>query len=201
MTPVKPTIILIPGAWHTPDGYAPLSKLLESSGYRTIPVSLPSVGASPPLDDFQPDVTTVRDVVTSCVDAGSDVILFMHSYASMPGCEGIKGLTKSDRDRKGKAGGVIHLIFCSAFVLPEGVSPLDTHNGEPWPWFVISQDGKVVTPAPGTPEQLFYNDLSPETVAKLVSELKPQSYSSFSSKLTYAAYREVASTYFYNEKI
>ncbi|KAG8961886.1 hypothetical protein FRC00_010930, partial [Tulasnella sp. 408] len=163
MTSSKPTIILIPGAWHTPDGFAALSKFLESSGYHTIPVSLPSVGASPPLDDFRPDVAAIRDVVTSQVDAGQDVILFMHSYASLPGCEAIKGLTKSDREREGKAGGVTHLIFCSAFVLPEGVSPLDTRNGEPWPWFVLSEDDKIVTPAPGIPEQLFYNDLPPQT--------------------------------------
>ncbi|KAG8963888.1 hypothetical protein FRC00_004583, partial [Tulasnella sp. 408] len=163
MTSSKPTIILIPGAWHTPDGFAALSNFLESSGYQTIPVSLPSVGASPPLDDFQPDVAAIRDVVTSQVEAGQDVILFMHSYASLPGCEAIKGLTKSDREREDKAGGVTHLIFCSAFVLPEGVSPLDTRNGEPWPWFVLSEGDKIVTPAPGIPEQLFYNDLPPET--------------------------------------
>ncbi|KAG9046973.1 hypothetical protein FS837_003263 [Tulasnella sp. UAMH 9824] len=200
MASSKPTIILIPGAWHTPDGFVALSKFLESAGYHTIPVSLPSVGASPPLDDFQPDVAAIRDVVTSCVDAGQDVILFMHSYASLPGCEAIKGLTKSDREREGKAGGVKHLIFCSAFVLPEGVSPLDTRNGEPWPWFVLSDDSKIVTPAPGIPEQLFYNDLPPDTVSKLVEELKPQSYCIFSSSITYAAYREVPSTYFYNER-
>ncbi|KAG9010760.1 hypothetical protein FRB90_007659, partial [Tulasnella sp. 427] len=176
----NPTIILIPGAWHSPKGFSTLSEQLEAAGYHTIALSLPSVGASPPLKDFQPDVTAIREAVQSCVDSEQDVILFMHSYASLPGCEAIKGLTKSDIQRSGKRGGVVHLIFCSAFVLPEGISPLDTRNGEPWPWFVISPDGKVVTPSPGIPEKLFYNDLPPELVSKLVGELLPQSYCVFS---------------------
>ncbi|KAG8961039.1 hypothetical protein FRC05_006401 [Tulasnella sp. 425] len=53
-------------------------------GYKTISASFPSVGASAPLNDFQPDVAVVRTAIVSSVDAGSEVVLFVHGYGGFP---------------------------------------------------------------------------------------------------------------------
>lgn len=48
---------------------------------------------------------------------------------------------------------------------------------------------------PEDAKDLFYQDLDDETVAELVKDLQPQSFSSFWSRTTYAARRYMPTTY------
>ncbi|KAG9010756.1 hypothetical protein FRB90_007655 [Tulasnella sp. 427] len=197
MSPSKPTIILIPGAWHEPEVFEPITIILHSFGYKTIGVKLPSVGASPPLNDFEPDVAAVRKAILSCVEAGSEVVLFAHSYGSVPTSEAVKDLTKADLEAQGKPGGVIHLILCTAFLIPEGVPSIDPVQG-PFPTFEVYEDGTLIRPK--DPIAIFYNDLPRETAERLAAGLKQQSYKVFASKLTYAAWKHVPTTFQYTER-
>lgn len=45
------------------------------------------------------------------------------------------------------------------------------------------------------PESIFYNDMSPEDAADVKRHLKQHSNQVFSSKLTYAAYRDIPTEY------
>lgn len=194
----KPTVIFVPGAWHGPEAFSQVSSILENAGYHTVSIALASVNASQPLTGFEPDVDRIRAAVQQTCDAGQDVILFMHSYGSIPAFESIKGLTKAARQQAGKQGGVTRLFFCCAFVLPEGGSLIGALGGKPLPWFIVEDDEMVVHAS--TPEKIFYNDLDEKTAAKWVSALKPFSYKTFSSKVTYAGWRDVPSTYLFCEK-
>lgn len=157
-------------------------------------VDLKSVGGEP-IPGFQPDVEAVRSTIESACDADQDVILFLHSYAGIVGSEAVKNLDKASRRKEGKSGGVVHLIYCCAFVLPEGAHLMAPSNDTDPPW-VNTEDNKMVVHAM-TPERIFYNDLDEAAQQKWAAQLKPFSYKCFYSKLTYAGWRDIPSTYFY----
>lgn len=161
-------------------------------------MDLASYGAEPPLKDFQPDVGMIRRMIEEVVDNGQDVVLFMHSYAGVVGCEACKGLDKQSRQEQGQSGGVIRLFFCAAFLAPEGASLLDMLNGKPLPWFNISDDQMTVNPA--NPEGTFYNDVDPVIVRETKTTLKSHSYQTFYSKLTYPAWRDIPVTFLFCKK-
>lgn len=204
MSQTKPTIVLVPGAWHTPQVFASFTPHLSAAGYKTVTVRLPSVGGPSPVDDLQPDANAVRDAVTSCVEKGEDVILFMHSYGAVPACQGIKGLIKPAESSAddGQKGGVTQLVFCCAFVLPAGLAVLDPRQGQPETWFQLNEDATVVNPA--SPIEIFYNDLSPEIAQDLAATcVKTHSYKTFLTKPEYAAWQDEANlpcTYIFTEK-
>ena len=110
----KPTLVFVPGAWHSPEGFGQVISLLEKDGYKSVGVSLASVGAEPPLKDMSADVKAIAKVIASEVDQEHDVIVTFHSYGSVPGCDAIKGFTKADQKAKGKKGGVVKLLFICA---------------------------------------------------------------------------------------
>jgi pimeloyl-ACP methyl ester carboxylesterase len=64
----KPTIILIPGAWQTTEGFGPLKSFLEKAGYPTKAVDLPSSGAHPGHSNFNQDVAVIRKVVLDLIN-------------------------------------------------------------------------------------------------------------------------------------
>lgn len=197
MSQTKPSIVFVPGGWHEPHVFDPVISILQSKGYKTLAVSLPSIGTSPPVDDLQPDVSAIREAIVSCTDAGSEVVVFAHSYGGFPSSEAIKGLTKSDLQSQGKSGGVVHYVLCAAFIILEGVSPLDPETG-PSPQYELLDDGKMIMPI--DPITLFYNDLPRETAERYAARLKKQSYKVFTTKATYGAWRHVPTTYLYTEK-
>jgi len=192
----KPVIVFVPGAWHPPACFEPVTERLEAAGYQTKGVNLASVGAPVPLQDFQPDVEAIQLAMKPFIDEGKDVLLVVHSYGGVVGNEAVRGLDKASREKVGKKGGVSHIYFCCAFALPEGVSLMDALQGKPLPWFQISEDGQTVTPA--TPVETFYNDV--QNAEQYPEILKPHSYRTFFSKVTYPAWQHVPSTYLLCEK-
>lgn len=114
------TFVFVPGAWHPASAIDPVAKPLSAAGYAVRGVDLPSVGAEPPLDGFGPDVDAISKVIAEEADKGQDVVLFMHSYGGVVGTEACRGLGKKDREAAGKKGGVIRLIYCTAFMVGEG---------------------------------------------------------------------------------
>lgn len=136
----KPTLILVPGSWHVPEHFEPMTKLLETHGYHVVGARLPSNRQTPPwgqtcLDDA---AAVAARILTEC-DAGNDIVLVMHSYGGVPGSSAAKGLLKKDREAHGLKGGIIGLIYIAALVLDEGtkiwdlLEPFaDRTTGAPW---------------------------------------------------------------------
>ncbi|KAF5014729.1 hypothetical protein F66182_14193 [Fusarium sp. NRRL 66182] len=191
-------IFFVHGAWHGPGAFEALRGKLESSGYSTQCFENPSAGQEP-VSGFEADVDAIRHKIRKIVDEGKDVIVFMHSYGSVPGSDACKGLDKATRQSKGEKGGVTGLIFCCSFVMPEETTDtavLDKLGDQPLPWFDITKDGLTVWPATGEAEKLFFNDLETSEADRWVKAMRPHSYKTFSSKTTYAAYKKIPSTYF-----
>jgi pimeloyl-ACP methyl ester carboxylesterase len=207
----KPTIVCVPGAWHSPDIYARVLDILNEYGYPTIGLPLPSVGAVPPNMSFDEDVNGIRNCLTKLVvEEEKDVVLVMHSYTGMPGAEAPAGLGKKERQAANLKGGVIRLVFIMAFAMPEGFQP--TAGGVQFPEWMkadmevsecldlgwqlsnTAQNGIVTVPLEDA-KKIFYNDISPEEGDAWASKLAHQSIGVYTSTTSYAAWRHIPSTY------
>lgn len=127
----KPTFIFVPGNFLPPSYYANITKLLETHGFQTRLVTLPSTGSKSPLSSNEPDIDAIQQTIRQLSDSGKEIIVVAHSYGCIPTCEAVKGFA-----------GVARLILIAAWLLREGESPPDIigrHNIEaPWVRFEVS---------------------------------------------------------------
>ncbi|KIM93439.1 hypothetical protein OIDMADRAFT_149723 [Oidiodendron maius Zn] len=106
----KPTIVMVPDAWHEPTIYSGVVQSLSNFAYPTVSLALPLVGAVPPHEDFSGDVAAIRDCLTKLVLDNKEVVLVVHSYSGIPGGEATKELGKRARGKGLK--GRRHQIRC-----------------------------------------------------------------------------------------
>jgi pimeloyl-ACP methyl ester carboxylesterase len=128
----NPTIVFVPGAWHTSAAFQPVISLLKSHSYPSIGLHLPSVGGSPVVTSMDPDKALIRSTVSELVDAGKEVVVVSHSYGGAPASSALEGLSITERTKAGKKGGVIAMAMISTFLLDVGRSLLN--GGEPASW-------------------------------------------------------------------
>lgn len=112
----KPTIVLVPGAYHGPAAFDPILPLLHAAGYTTTAVSLPSVGVSPGHSDFKADVDAVRATVGGLTQLGRETVLVSHSYGAVVTSEAARGLSRTERRDQGLSGGVVELVYVAAII-------------------------------------------------------------------------------------
>jgi hypothetical protein len=128
----KPTIVFVPGAWHTSAGFKKVIDILTTHNYESIGLHIPSVGGNPVVKSMDPDKALIRSTVTKIVEGDKDVIMVSHSYGGVPTKSSLEGLSKIEREKEGKKGGVVAHCMISAILLDEGES---VHNGrDPAPW-------------------------------------------------------------------
>jgi hypothetical protein len=116
----KPTLVFVPGAWHPPSCYDIIINILSSAPYfySCVAITTPTVGAEPPTLTLQHDVDAIRAVTARLADDGKEILLAMHSYGGLPGSQSCEGLAKSELERQGKKGGLIALVYITAFIVP-----------------------------------------------------------------------------------
>ncbi len=137
----KPTIIFAPGAWYPPTIFDTITKKLNEHGYTCHTIAFPSIQQATTVQDLQPDIAAVRAVVEPDVDAGKEVIIVSHSWSGLPVNSALDGLERSDREKEGKEGGVVKLVFISAFIPQVGESLISAFGGTPPPWYVLNVSG------------------------------------------------------------
>ncbi|UKZ76616.1 hypothetical protein TrVFT333_004323 [Trichoderma virens FT-333] len=76
-SPLKPHILLIPGAWHPGSTLDTFVRSLEAAGFSAEAVSLRSVGTAG--ISVQDDEAQVKAVLTPLVDEGRNVLIVAHS--------------------------------------------------------------------------------------------------------------------------
>jgi pimeloyl-ACP methyl ester carboxylesterase len=118
--PAKPTIIIIPGSFCPIYPYAPIISELEAHGYPVHGIELETVGRREKAPSMYDDAAAVASLVSQLADEGKDVVLVPHSYGGIVACEASKGLAKSVREKEGKAGGIVRIVFVTAVVPSEG---------------------------------------------------------------------------------
>jgi len=132
----KPTFVLVPGAWHSPDTFDGVISGLETHGYSSVKVTLSSVGGNPPTYDFKEDVDAILAAVTKLAEQEKNVIVVAHSYSGQPVGEIPKELLKKERGLKGLKGGVIRLVFIMAFLVPGGFAAAPRGDISSMYWFM-----------------------------------------------------------------
>lgn len=108
--------------------------------------------------------------------------------------QAVEGLSKAARQQQGKPGGVVHLIYLAAFVLPAG-APFSTLNGLLPNTTIFHADGSCEAK---DPEHFLYGDLSPQEQAHWARQLKPKASAAFlGSGPSYAGWLDVPSSYLF----
>jgi hypothetical protein len=108
-----------------------LQSMLRTEGFSIIAGTNPSDGATSfaPGQSFYDDAAFWREKILSIIDNEQDVVLLMHSVAGPLGIEAAKGLTKADREKSGKKGGVAHLIFLAGYLPNKGDHVFSFYDG------------------------------------------------------------------------
>lgn len=132
----KPIFVLVPGAWHTPDAFKPLTDLLHSRGYETKSVSLATVSSS--LSDRKStdaDGTAIEAAVNEELAEGRDVVVVCHSYGGIATGEGLQKFQSNNHSGGGK---IKRIVYMCAFALPEGVSLFNAIGNQDMDWFKLN---------------------------------------------------------------
>jgi len=188
----KPIFVIVPGAWHLPQSFEAVIKILNSEDYETKGVTLVS-GSDSSIQSFDPDVREVEKVVEEVLEDGRDVILVMHSYGGVVGSEATKKFLDKAAASSSGTTRIVGMVWVTAFVLPAGTSVMDALGGKDLPWFMV--DGNTVNPR--DPKNVFYNDMNANEAEKFAQKLTPHAYRTFSSKVSFEpwSHPDVSTTY------
>jgi hypothetical protein len=169
----KPTIVLLPGAWHSPAHYNKLRKELEKHGYESEAVALATVDPKdPPNTDADSDVKVISAAINKVLDAGKDVVLVTHSYSGLPGQSAAYSFITDKQDGPR----LVAIAMMCSFIYPPHMSLLGPLGNKPLPIHDVSSDENLVSVGGPGPDHLFYNDVSPEEAAHSKSLLKAHSW-------------------------
>ncbi|KKA16592.1 hypothetical protein T310_9791, partial [Rasamsonia emersonii CBS 393.64] len=130
----RPVFVFVPGAWHLPEAFDAIRGLMAQRGLETEAVTLTSVGAEPPTKGLHSDIAHVHSVLQRLADEGRQIVVIVHSYGGLVGAGAVEGLEYARRAQNGQKGGVIMLVYMTAFVVPKGKSLKDMLGGQWLPW-------------------------------------------------------------------
>ncbi|KAK8104899.1 hypothetical protein PG999_008258 [Apiospora kogelbergensis] len=171
---VKPDILLVPGAWHTPAAFDLVRDQLTRRGFQSTAVPL--------LTGVPEDAAAIRAELEKLVDAGKEVMVISHSYGGVPAAAAVEGLNLKDRAAQGQKGGVLMVVHMTSFAAKVGTSLMDSLGGNPLPWFNIT--GDILTPI--NPVKVFYADVEPKLAEKSAEAILPSSLRAMTDKGTFA---------------
>lgn len=183
MTDMPPTIVFTPGAWHGTWAFDTVRDDLSAMGYDTKAVQLPSVGATNPSVGLAEDVAALAAEVEALADTGRDVVMVLHSYGGLVGSNAVRNLDPKTRAAAGKPGGVVMLLYMTAFAIPPNTSLLDALGGT-CPSWVQPLDGGFMWP--DDIMDIFYYDVPPDLAARALDSLAHEPSRIFSDKSAFA---------------
>ncbi|KAL9107411.1 MAG: hypothetical protein Q9227_007695 [Pyrenula ochraceoflavens] len=194
----RPTIILVPGAWHSPKSFHKVTSGLVAHGYPVIGVSLASIGGNPPITSIEPDLECVRTAVNTEVTKGSEVIVATHSYGGIVGSTALSGLLKPDRIKTNQPGGVVAIAMIASMALVENEVLND--QLDPKLKSIMADDG-TCTMEKDAAIYHFYNGVEQSEAEYWESTLEPHAAVTFNSPLpNRPAWRDVPVHYLVCEK-
>ncbi|KAL9614955.1 MAG: hypothetical protein Q9167_000597 [Letrouitia subvulpina] len=184
----KPVCVIVPGAWHPESAYADLVNHLNDNEYPVVTARLPSFNTdNPSASTCAADGDALKQVLLSLIEEDKDIFVLNHSYGGLPGGAAAHGLSKVALQRQGKKGGVLGLVYMSAFVVPEGLSLVEYLGGQHPPY--LQKHQACLCTIAGARDTLF-NDIEPAKAAKLESSLLHHAILAFESPAPAPAWAE-----------
>ncbi|CAG8958219.1 hypothetical protein HYFRA_00000573 [Hymenoscyphus fraxineus] len=186
----KPTIVMFVGAFHQKEHLKLLLPLLENQGYKFISETLETVDKR---NNTRTDDIAQKDrIFTPLFKEDKDVVLVVHSYAGIPGSAAIKGLSKAESASNGLLGGIIGVVYESAFIPQESLSLLDMIVKRFADW--QTEDKKAGLLRVPEPIPVFYNGVPDELAQWAASIVEPHSLMSVTDKLGPIGYQDTGYT-------
>lgn len=187
-----PTLVLVPGSWHTPAVWDKVIEHLSAQDFKCVPVSLPSC-SSDPSATFSDDTQAVRRAIIGEREAGRDVVLVVWSYGGQVGNSAIKGFTTPDSVGHGRVLGVA--LIASGFPMT-GVGFLEATGGVPPPFIALDHDAGYAN-LTVDPRELFYHDLAASEAEHWVQQITKQSLKSLAEggEHAYSGWKDVPTWY------
>lgn len=175
----SPTIVLVPGAFHVDSAMDILGAQLAQAGYNTRTFGLLTVNR--PRLTVNDDAAALRLALLHPLieEQGKDVVLYLHSYAGFPGSVATAGLSKAERLAAGKPGGILGLIYQSAFIPKQGDTLLKMIGGSYAPWQDPNTQTGLITVI--DPKNTFYADVPEPLASEASNQIYGQSLVSFNS--------------------
>ncbi|KAK7927764.1 alpha/beta-hydrolase [Apiospora marii] len=181
MSSSLPVLVLVPGAFGTPEGFAKLLPYLAEVGITTQPGGYPSADPEDPLiTTCANDIAYLRDhVLLPLLDGQQkDVVLLTHSYGGVVGGGASKGLDRQTRTAGGHKTSVVGLIYVAGNITLEGESLLQAVGGA-YPPFI-----KLNKPSPNValiePHMVhLYNDCDASQAEELAKAMVPHANLAF----------------------
>ncbi|KAI0014605.1 hypothetical protein F4780DRAFT_201062 [Xylariomycetidae sp. FL0641] len=179
----KPTILVVPGAFHPAASVDALLAALHRLGFPAEAHATPSVGRRDV--SAAADAAFLRGRLLALAAAGREVVLLTHSYSGVPGGSAIAGLA-------GAGGGVVRgIVYLAAFVAGPD-EPLFALLGNAWPaWFSEGEIDGLKFSGSRQPE-VFYNDCDAATADAVTATLEGHSALAFRTAAAPAGWREPA---------
>jgi pimeloyl-ACP methyl ester carboxylesterase len=178
--PVRPTLLLVHGAWHGSWCWEELETELAAQGWKSQTVDLPSAVRTESaglLPDVLDDVRVIRDAID---DIDGPVVVVAHSYGGIP-------VTQATADTSN----VVHVVYVAAYQLDVDESMFSIHGApQPDPMSVKGIAQPVANPAAS-----FYADVPDIQKANALARLVQQSGRSFADQVTRAGWHTVPSSY------
>jgi len=171
----KPTILLIHGAWHRSWAWKHQIPELESLGYSTTTVDLPSTSGIPGKTQLD-DVNHVQAALQQLIAENKEVVVLAHSYGGPIGCGGIVGLSSQERAQKNLQGGVVGFINLCGYIFPGGMDQgaiIESVGGLPYVNWDTPSPGLFVAKDPGS--MLYQPDVPKDLADWALTQLEPQS--------------------------
>ncbi|KAH7324266.1 Alpha/Beta hydrolase protein [Stachybotrys elegans] len=190
----KPSLIFVPGAWHSPETWDKLIAILQPRGFRCASVCLPST-AGDLSASFVNDVKAVQTAIEAETKQGNNVVLVVHSYGGHVGNSAIKGFTRKPDTAESSSGYVIGLaMIATGFTIAGMVFfPKDSKPLGQWVPDFDAGIAKIVA----DPRDMFYHDLPEEEAEAWVKKLTTHSIKSLTEdgEYSYEGWKDVPCWY------
>ena len=198
-----PAIVLVHGGFSHPGVYSPFLSALSQAGYIArcphLPTSFDDHSAKGGLED---DIAAVRKEVTELAREGHSIIVLAHSWGGFVASEAISpDMYSPAPGTSNSEGGVVHLIYLSAWMLEPGISVMDQFAKSSAPnkmQIDFNEDG---TARVSNVAECWYNDVdTPEERQRLAAKHVQHDLGEATRKATTTPWKDVPTTFVYCER-
>ena len=198
-----PAILLVHGGFSNPGVYSPFLSSLSQAGFVArcphLPTSFDDHSPKGCLDD---DIAAVRKEVTELAQDGHSIIVLAHSWGGFVASEAISPDLYFPAPQISKSeGGVVHLIYLSAWMLEPGTSVMDQFAKSSAPNELLIDFNEDGTARVANVAECFYNDVdSPDERQRLAAKHMRHDLSEATRKATKTPWKDVPTTFVYCER-